>query len=290
MALGILSLDAAGAGRRLLSSVLLGLALVAFVGVAAWNVASSFRPSPVLVLFTLTAACGVLAERLATVPFARSALVLSSVIGLASSVIVLAVVARPGRWPVDGSWFLAVVACQSVAIVTEPAAVAWALWIAGVALYCVLAGLFLRRLVTGAVAIAELKPDTWITMGALAISTVAADDLKDPAMVFVWIFAALWIPFLVVVEVAGLKRLRPAIRYDPLRWATVFPLGMFALATRDVATRLAIPALGTAAAVFFGAALITAVITAAPLPAVFRRRLRGEAGPTRFVSAPPGRG
>ena len=81
--------------------------------------------------------------------------------------------------------------------------------------------------------------DHWITGGALAISTLAAGKLSGGAKalatlgggggalrdvtVGLWILTMLWLPVLLLAEV-----LRPRLRYDVRRWATVFPFGMYA--------------------------------------------------------------
>lgn len=48
-----------------------------------------------------------------------------------------------------------------------------------------------------------------------------------------------------------------------MRWATVFPLGMFALATHDVGADLGLVALKTVSAAFFGLALVVVAAIAA---------------------------
>lgn len=83
--------------------------------------------------------------------------------------------------------------------------------------------------------------DHWVTGGALAISTLAcagcaaalrATDTArglaptlDTVAVILLVAALLWVPPLVVGEIT-----RPRLRYDVARWATVFPLGMYAAA------------------------------------------------------------
>jgi tellurite resistance protein TehA-like permease len=69
-----------------------------------------------------------------------------------------------------------------------------------------------------------------VTGGALAISALAAGrislggvELPDALLLALWGAAMLWLPVLVVVEA-----IRPRLGYDVRRWATVFPLGMYA--------------------------------------------------------------
>lgn len=81
--------------------------------------------------------------------------------------------------------------------------------------------------------------DHWITGGALAISTLAAARITLAAQsthvlsggvgtlqvvtVLLWIVSIAWLPLLVMAEVV-----RPRWGYDVRRWATVFPVGMYA--------------------------------------------------------------
>jgi tellurite resistance protein TehA-like permease len=81
--------------------------------------------------------------------------------------------------------------------------------------------------------------DHWIAGGALAIAALAAcviteaagtlgqfsgehQDLADASLAL-WCLATAWLPVLIVCEVA-----KPRLTYDVRRWATVFPLGMYA--------------------------------------------------------------
>jgi tellurite resistance protein TehA-like permease len=83
------------------------------------------------------------------------------------------------------------------------------------------------------------RGDHWITGGALAISTLTAGKILAGAETLVtlgdgggtlealavglWIMTMLWLPLLLLCEA-----LRPRLAYDVRRWATVFPLGMYA--------------------------------------------------------------
>ena len=90
----------------------------------------------------------------------------------------------------------------------------------------------LRELVTG-------HGDEWVAGGALAISALAAARVTEAGgalaqfseqhsalttgTLVLWCLAMAWLPALVTAEV-----LRPRLGYDVRRWATVFPLGMYA--------------------------------------------------------------
>lgn len=90
----------------------------------------------------------------------------------------------------------------------------------------------LRELVTG-------HGDHWVAGGALAISALAAGKVTEAAAALgqfsgqhqilttstlvLWCLAMVWLLPLVAGE-----GLRPRLTYDVRRWATVFPLGMYA--------------------------------------------------------------
>lgn len=103
----------------------------------------------------------------------------------------------------------------------------------GLAFYVFTAARFdLHELFTG-------QGDHWVAGGALAISALAAGKITEAASALgqfseqhqilttgalvLWCLAMLWLFPLIAGEV-----LRPRLRYDVRRWATVFPLGMYA--------------------------------------------------------------
>jgi tellurite resistance protein TehA-like permease len=139
--------------------------------------------------------------------------------------------------------FLLAVAPLSLAVLGATLAVrygaAWlliaavAVLVLGVAFYLItLARFALRELLTG-------HGDQWIAGGALAISALGCAKvikaahalgwltswhgfLTDAALVL-WCLAMLWLIVLI-----GAEALRPRLGYDVRRWATVFPVGMYA--------------------------------------------------------------
>jgi hypothetical protein len=271
MAAGILSISAAMQRESALSEALLLLGLFAFGFTAAANVRAigsrdgrDRRAAP-LVLFTWVAACGVIGQRVhSMLPLASSVLVVLAAAGFAGALLLLiravASTGSPLTWKVTGSWLLAMVAVQSLAIDAASAGaepLAAALWVVGIATYGALIALILRRIVRRHVGIEGLTPDYWIAMGALAISTVAASQIRQFAIVapVVWAAAAVWIPYLCVVEAAQMRKRGIVVLYDALRWSTVFPLGMFSVATLD----LRAGALDSIAATFLWAGIVVAV-------------------------------
>lgn len=160
-----------------------------------------------------------------------------------------------------GSWLLVAVAPQSLAMtaarLTGMGAATGALvvaslvlWATGVLTYLMIAALVVGRLVRARLTATLLTPDTWVLMGAVAIAVVAGGTLVDalrgldgfaelgaagaPAVLGCWLVATAWIPLLGVAEVRRARTGRP--RYEPSRWATVFPLGMYAVACATVAS------------------------------------------------------
>lgn len=166
---------------------------------------------------------------------------------LALAVTLWALLGRPvlahWRTPTTGASLLITVATQSLAVLTAALALrtrsAWLLYAAlvpfviGLGSYAyVMAEFDLRELLVG-------RGDHWITGGALAISALAAGNIAAGAggmgvlggghgalevvAVVLWGAAVAWLPALVVAEA-----LRPRMAYDVRRWATVFPLVMYA--------------------------------------------------------------
>ena len=92
-----------------------------------------------------------------------------------------------------------------------------------------------------------LTPPYWITMGATAISTLAASRLigngsdwqllqqiqpfvQGLALMF-WVFGTWWIPLLLILGGWRHVAQRIPLTYDPQLWSMVFPIGMYTVAT-----------------------------------------------------------
>ncbi|MFH9672413.1 tellurite resistance/C4-dicarboxylate transporter family protein [Streptomyces sp. NPDC017405] len=213
--------------------------------------------------YTLVAASGVLAARLGAGPARIAGCALLTV-----AVTVWAALARAtvrlwrARTPAtlhlaDGTWFLATVGLQSVVIALtslRPArlvlAGALVLWGVGVLLYAGTLTVVLRRLRRDPPPPARLAPSYWITMGAAAISTLAggqllayAELLPQPArgplgdtVVTLWTWATLLIPPLLAAGLWRHRHHRVPLAYEPALWCIVFPAGMYATATAQLAT------------------------------------------------------
>lgn len=192
--------------------------------------------------------------------------------------------------PVTGSTFLFVVALQSLAVLSAELAFRRHLeWPALAAMGPFLVGLCLYPLVLSRFPLRGLREESgehWITGGALAISTLACGELAgdsgaipglgashEPlrvASIVLWALTMAWLPALIVAEVRW-----PRLRYSARRWATVFPLGMYAAMSFAVSEAAGVDWIGSfARAATWVALVIWAAVT---LGALWRlRELLGE--------------
>jgi tellurite resistance protein TehA-like permease len=183
-----------------------------------------------------------------------------------------------------GAWLIAVVATQSIAVLAASIAAersqplrlelnffALSMWLWGGMLYIWVISLIFYRKTFFAFSPGDLTPPYWISMGAMAISTLAGAGLAQNApdapflasllpfikgfTVFYWATGTWWIPMLLVLEVWQHGFRRVPLRYDPLYWGAVFPLGMYAVATKHMAGALALPFLACVGPAFFLAAV-----------------------------------
>lgn len=274
MATGILSTAADQDGAAMLSAALLVLTIVCYLVLLAatsWRVASyraefladATDPALAFAMFTFVAGSDVLGARLAAAGYGAIAEILLVLAGAAwlllSYGIPLALITGRGAASAlagaNGTWFLSIVGTQSIVVVLaglEPlpsplAALAVALWAAGVVLYLIVATLVLARLLHFPVPPAGLTPAYWVSMGATAISVLAgAKLLALPAgpllaavhpvlaglSVILWASGSWLIPLLAGLGVwRHLVRGVP-VRYEPGLWSLAFPLGMYCVASQ----------------------------------------------------------
>ncbi|HEX5448732.1 MAG TPA: hypothetical protein VFW85_01580 [Gaiellaceae bacterium] len=269
MATGIVSVGFALDGEVFLSRALLVLAGVAWIGLVLLLARGRRFGRPTVSLLTCVAGTDVLGARLAQLGWHREAAVLLAVGALLWVRLVPSIVARR-RLPATGSSFLLVVATESLAVLA--AAIAggrsW-LWVT--AIVCGAAGLVLYLMVVSAFEVRELlggRGDHWIAGGALAIAALAcarvaidghATGLDTPALA-IWAAAGAWLVALLVGEVTA-----PRPGYDAARWATVFPLGMYAVCSFAVAKAAGIGALADFARVWIWVAFAAWLAAAAGL-------------------------
>ena len=168
-----------------------------------------------------------------------------------------------------GAWLLAVVAAQSIAVLAALIAmrqsapwklelnfVALSMWCWGGMLYIWMMAIIFYRYTFFALSPYDFSPPYWINMGAMAISTLAGSLLivnstDAPLLqallpfirgftIFYWATGTWWIPMLVILGAWRYFHKRHPVRYDPLYWAAVFPLGMYSAATHEMAGAMAL--------------------------------------------------
>jgi tellurite resistance protein TehA-like permease len=157
---------------------------------------------------------------------------------------------------INGGWLISVVAAQSVAVLGAQLApqigevgvlFSLAMWLGGGMLYLWIISLIFYRYTFFTMSPSDLAPPYWINMGAAAISTLAGTMLvaaapHSPVVVQIlpfirgltlmwWATATWWIPMLVILGVWRHVVRRFPLRYDPLYWGAVFPLGMYTVCT-----------------------------------------------------------
>jgi len=186
---------------------------------------------------------------------------------------------------ITGGWLLAVVATQSIAVLSALLAAhigqpwklelnffALSMWLWGGMLYIWMMSLIFYRYAFFPFSPGDLAPPYWINMGAMAISTLAGSLLIVNApdapflhsllpflkgfTVFYWATGTWWIPMLLVLAVWRYVYKRFPLQYDPLYWGAVFPLGMYAASTHEMARAMAFDFLDFLPPVFLTAALL----------------------------------
>lgn len=279
MATGIVSVSLQLHGATGLSRALFAVAALAYAVLAVLLVVQSQQrgriatqlaePGARFGYFTLVAASGVLATRVSLTGDAGLspwALGLAALTLLSWFAVVAVVVrgSRADRGPlhhrVEGTWFLGTVACQSVATVTAmsadllPAAAPVALPIAlgallaGIGWYVIVLTAVIVRFARRGIDPATLTPPYWITMGACAITVLAASRIAqtealpqplhgavDTCAEFFWWFATALIPVIVVAGWWRHVRHRVPLDGTATLWAIVFPIGMYDVASTLIA-------------------------------------------------------
>ncbi|MGB6105813.1 MAG: tellurite resistance/C4-dicarboxylate transporter family protein [Pusillimonas sp.] len=202
---------------------------------------------------------------------------------------------------INGGWLLAVVATQSIAVSSTLLAatsqqpyrlelnfLALSMWLWGGMLYIWLMSLIFYRYTYFRLSPDDLTPPYWINMGAMAISTLAGSLLithsaDAPYLVslqpfikgftiFYWAAGTWWIPMLLMLGVWRYVYKRFPLRYDPLYWGAVFPLGMYAASSYQMNQAMDFRFLTTLPTVFFYLAVAAWALTFAGLLACLARR------------------
>lgn len=290
MGSGIISVGMQLKGFHPLSVALLIVAEIAFVillVLTVWrliahraDVVDDFTdPRRAFGFFTLIAGTNVVGVRLAMdghYDVTATLLVIAALLWLILGYVipwtaVLGIKHRPVVATANGTWFIWVVASQSVAVSAaslEPvfrsvrvglAVVAVFSWSVGVFLYAA-AGVFVAaRMMLYDLRPVDLTPPYWVAMGACAITVLAGArivEMADAPMVqatrglvagasvMFWAFATWLIPALVA---AGWWRHyvhRVPLKYEATWWSIIFPLGMYAVASIYLGRADSLPIVG----------------------------------------------
>src|SRR5256714_1462582 len=159
----------------------------------------------------------------------------------------------------SGTWLISAVATQSISVLgtllanqfgayREPLLFfTLSMFLLGCMLYLLLITLIFYRFTFVNLTTLTLTPPYWINMGAVAITTLAGARLiiAAPAWnflgellpflkgftLFFWAAGTWWIPLLFILGVWRHIHKHFPLRYDPLYWGMVFPLGMYTACT-----------------------------------------------------------
>jgi tellurite resistance protein TehA-like permease len=201
---------------------------------------------------------------------------------------------------INGGWLVSVVAAQSVSVLGSQLAPSFgahaqgallfslAMWLGGGMLYLWIISLIFYRYTFFAMSPSDLAPPYWINMGAAAISTLAGTMLvavadHSPVLLQIlpfvrgftllwWSTASWWIPMLLILGVWRHLYRRFPLRYDPLYWGAVFPLGMYTVCTLRLSQAIDAAYLAAFARVFVYVALAAWSLAALGLLGTLRPR------------------
>ncbi|MBW7890392.1 MAG: tellurite resistance/C4-dicarboxylate transporter family protein [Chitinophagaceae bacterium] len=191
---------------------------------------------------------------------------------------------------ITGGWLLAVVATQSISVLTALIASHWdqpykleanffafSMWLWGGMLYIWMISLIFYRYTFFTFSPGDLAPPYWINMGAMAISTLAGSLLimnegHAPFLhsllpfikgftIFYWATGTWWIPMLILLAAWRHIYKKFPLKYDPLYWGAVFPLGMYTVATLRMAQAMDLPFLLPIPEYFIYLAIVAWIVT-----------------------------
>ncbi len=277
-------------------------------------------PDVTLRMFAFVAACAVLGVRFNDHPAVVclfGGLALAAWLGL----VPLALVAAGSRLGAElreqarGAWLLPSVATAGLTITAADLAIslrrpalltiATVAWILGMVLYLAVTGLIAWRVRTNPLRPGEVTPDSWILMGALAITALAGDHILTAARTLrapaglpnwagpvtqgAWVLASLWIPVLLYAQLWRVDQVAGSLRYRSAWWAAVFPLGMYSTTCAATATELHLRSLRTVSLVFFWiACTVWALVAAGGLRSTLRRISSTGSSPSRSTTCSSG--
>lgn len=193
---------------------------------------------------------------------------------------------------ISGAWLTAIVATQSVAILSaliashiqQPYRIevnffALSMWLWGGMFYIWMISLIFYRYTFFNFSPSDLAPPYWINMGAMAISTLAGSVLITNShildapflfsvlpfikgfTVFYWATGTWWIPMLIILAIWRHVYKKYPMKYDALYWGAVFPQGMYTVCTFRMTQALNMPFLHYIYDVFIYIALLAWILT-----------------------------
>ena len=166
---------------------------------------------------------------------------------------------------INGAWMLFVVSTQSIVVLGMLLVSRFAPWdemftyamlgfyLLGCMFYILIISLILYRFMFFKIEPDEMTPPYWINMGAVAITTLAGANilLKGTApflsdltpfikgfTIFFWASSTWWIPLLFLLGAWRHIYRRYPLTYHPAYWGLVFPMGMYTVATFQLAKAL----------------------------------------------------
>lgn len=309
MATGIVSIASERAGLRTIAALLLWLNIAQYILLWILTVGRLLRYHRALLddladhqrgpgLFSAVAATSVIANQLVLTGAYDLALALW-IFGLflwitLTYTIFITLTIKEDKPTIDqgitGAWLLAVVATQSIALLSALLArhfgqpirlhinfLALSMWLWGGMMYIWMISLIFYRYTFFKLAPADFSSSYWINMGAMAISTLAGSLLIENAAdapfleslipfikgftIFFWATGIWWIPMLVVLVAWRHVYMKFPLRYEPAYWGAVFPLGMFAACTFEMARAMSLEFLLPVARAFAYVALLAWAVT-----------------------------
>jgi len=189
---------------------------------------------------------------------------------------------------INGAWMLFIVSTQSIVVLGMLLVSRFAPWqemftyamlsfyLLGCMFYILIISLILYRFMFFKIEPDEMTPPYWINMGAVAITTLAGANLllrgTAPFLsdltpfikgftIFFWASGTWWIPLLFLLGAWRHIYKRYPLTYHPAYWGLVFPMGMYTVATFQLAKALKLDFLLLIPKYFIYLALIAWAVT-----------------------------